>query len=122
MEDGQSTSSSCCEKVRIFSGWQSDILRFSIVENSMFPLLAVILAGHGLGTFIKNGRSAYSLCFPASAAALFLTEILFTIFSSEGVQYSDFETLVFTGGIHTPVAMLGVYLARRKAKRNTYET
>jgi hypothetical protein len=83
----------------------------------MIPLLAALMTGYVLGNFIRSPRIAYALCFPASLIVYFLTKILLTLLSDSGIHYPNIEMLVAVGVLQTPVLMLGVFLARRKAKR-----
>lgn len=60
----------------------------------MISLLAALMAGYALGTFIEGGRSAYLLCFPISAVVYLLTKIVLTFFSDEKLQYPSIEMLL----------------------------
>jgi hypothetical protein len=97
------------------------ILRFFNEGKTMISLLAALMAGYALGTFVKGGRSAYLLCFPVSAVVYLLTKIVLTFFSDEGIQYPSIGILLGVGVLQTPLLALGVYLAQRKAKRSGYE-
>lgn len=88
----------------------------------MISLLAALMSGYALGTFMRAGWPAYALCVPLSAVVYLLTKLLFTSFSSTGMEGPGIDMLVGVGLLQSPVLMLGVYLARRKAKRNTYES
>jgi len=83
----------------------------------MIPLLAALMTGYVLANFIKSPHMAYVLCFPASVIVYFLTKILLTSLSDNGIHYPNIEMLLAVGVLQTPVLMLGVFLARRKAKR-----
>ena len=69
----------------------------------MISLLAALLAGYGLGTFIKRAPVAYALCFPTSVIVYFLTKILLTSFSDSGIQYPAIDMLVAVGILQAPI-------------------
>lgn len=83
----------------------------------MIPLLAALMTGYVLGNINKSPRMVYVLCFPASVTVYFLTKILLTSLSDNGIHYPTIGMLLAVGVLQTPVLMLGVFLARRKAKR-----
>jgi hypothetical protein len=101
-------------------GKNADIVQFFAKGNRMIPLLAGLMAGYALGTFIKGGLSAYLTCFPVSVVVYLLTKMALTFFSDDGTQY-NIGMLLGAGMLQTPLLALGVHLARRKAKRSHYE-
>lgn len=88
----------------------------------MISLLAALMSGYALGTFMRAGWRAYALCIPLSAVVYLLTKLLLTSFTSTGMEFPDIYMLVVVALLQAPLLMLGVYLGRRKANRNTYES
>ena len=82
----------------------------------MFLLLGALLAGHFLGLFVRSGW-AYSLGFPISIVVYFVLKFVPTIFHDTGVRFPDLEATLLGGALHTPLVLLGVYLAQRRFKQ-----
>ncbi|UTY59028.1 hypothetical protein [Massilia sp. erpn] len=114
------------DKVRIFLTKQAVIVNSHIQytyaeETEMLYLLVAILAGYFLGNQRKQGIGAYFLCVPLSIFAFGLTKAVLTSFKTMEIQLAVSAPWLFVVLFYAPVAMLGVYLARRKARRNKYE-
>ena len=82
----------------------------------MFVLLGALLAGNFLGLFVRSGW-AYPLSFPVSLVVYFVLKSFPTVFHETGVRFPDLEATLLGGALHTPLVLLGVYLAHRKFKR-----
>lgn len=83
----------------------------------MIYLLAAILTGHALGHFVPTGRSAYLLCLPFSAAVYLVVRLVMASMSDQDMAQAPVELMLVAGLFYSPLAMLGVYLARRRARR-----
>jgi hypothetical protein len=83
----------------------------------MLYLLAAILTGHALGNFVVNGRTAYLLCLPSSAVAYIFVRTMLAMLRDVDMASLPLGLMLVTGVFYAPLAMLGVCLARRKARR-----
>jgi hypothetical protein len=82
--------------------------------------LIAIACGYALGTFMRAGWLPYAVCVPVSGLLYFLVNLFAPMPSEEG----DLSpAVIFVGGalVQSLGLMLGVFLARRKAKRNSFE-
>lgn len=79
----------------------------------MVILFVALMAGFAIGKFMPTGRGAYGVCVPASIVAYGLIKTLIA-------GFPDFALLFAAGVVQSPVLMLGVFLARRSTRRNTY--
>jgi len=77
-------------------------------------LFVALMAGFAIGKFMPTGRGAYAVCTPASIVAYGLVKTLIA-------GFPDIAMLIAVGVVQAPVLMLGVVLARRSTKRNTFE-
>ncbi|HBZ06753.1 MULTISPECIES: hypothetical protein [Massilia] len=83
----------------------------------MIYLLAAILTGHALGHFVPTGRGTYLLCLPFSAAVYLVVRLVMASMSDTSAAQAPVELMLAAGLFYSPLAMLGVYLARRRARR-----
>lgn len=79
----------------------------------MVILFVALMAGFAIGKFMPAGRGAYGVCVPASIVAYGLIKTLIA-------GFPDIALLIAAGVVQSPVLMLGVFLARRSTKRNTF--
>jgi len=80
-----------------------------------------LVAGYALGIFFAKGWKDYALCLPLSFLQYFATRGLMAwLFQNHGAN-PDLGLSIAAAAVQTPVLMLGVYLAHRKAKRAGYE-
>jgi uncharacterized SAM-binding protein YcdF (DUF218 family) len=89
--------------------------------NILIYLLAALMTGYALGTFLAKSWKIYVLCLPASFLLYAVTSIALPMLLSSNRPSPDIGLLIGAGLIQAPVLMLGVYLAQRKAKRSGYE-
>jgi uncharacterized SAM-binding protein YcdF (DUF218 family) len=89
--------------------------------NILIYLLAALMTGYALGTFLAKSWKIYVLCLPASFVLYAVTSIALPMLLSSNRPSPDIGLLIGAGLIQAPVLMLGVYLAQRKAKRSGYE-
>ncbi len=87
----------------------------------MIYLLVAIFSGYAIGAFRPKGWGAYALCVPASGVIYFLINVLVKP-ADGGSNVASTTVFVIAALIQSLVLMLGVYLARRKAKNDTYYT
>jgi len=76
--------------------------------------------GYAIGSFMRPSWRQYALCVPASALLYFLVNLVVP----RQVEDSDVPYIfLFLSGVlvQSLVLMLGVFLARRKSKRNSFE-
>jgi len=78
-------------------------------------LFVALMAGFAIGKLMPAGRGAYGICVPASIFAYGLIKTLIA-------GFPDTAMLIAVGVVQSPLLMLGVVLARRNSKRNTFET
>jgi hypothetical protein len=90
-------------------------------EKILIYLLAALMTGYALGTFLAKSWKIYVLCLPASFLLYAVTSIGLPMLLSASRPSPDFVLLIAASLIQAPVLMLGVYLAQRKAKRSGYE-
>ncbi len=83
----------------------------------MIYLLAAILSGHALGHIVPTGRTAYLLCLPVSAAVYIVVRLVMISLSDLDLTQAPIGLMLVAGFFYSPLAMLGVYLARRKTRR-----
>lgn len=83
----------------------------------MIYLLAAILTGHILGYVLPTGRSGYVLCLPFTAAVYLVIRLVMASMSEIEVAQESVGLILLAGLFYAPFAMLGMYLARRKARR-----
>ncbi|MEW6369304.1 MAG: hypothetical protein AB1584_00105 [Pseudomonadota bacterium] len=83
----------------------------------MIYLLAAILTGHVLGYVVPNGRTAYLLCLPCSTAVYIVVRLVMISLRDLDLAQAPIGLMLVAGLFYSPLAMLGVYLARRKARR-----
>lgn len=83
----------------------------------MIYLLAAILTGHALGHVVPIGRGAYLLCLPFSAAVYLVVRLVMASLSDLDMTQAPVGLMLAAGLFYSPLAMLGVYLARRRVKR-----
>jgi hypothetical protein len=57
-----------------------------------------------------------------SAVAYLLIKLVLTAFTPEGFQLPTIGMFVMVSLVQAPILMLGIYWARRKQKRDGYET
>lgn len=81
----------------------------------MLILFVALMAGFAIGKLMPAGRGAYGICVPASIFAYGLIKTLIA-------GFPDVPMLIAVGVVQSPLLMLGVVLARRNSKRNTFET
>ncbi|MES2159729.1 MAG: hypothetical protein V4476_01120 [Pseudomonadota bacterium] len=86
----------------------------------MIYWLIAIACGYAIGTFTRPAWWQYAICLPASGILYFLANFIREMPSDE-VDLSP--VVIFIGGalIQSLGLMLGVFLARRKAKRNAFK-
>lgn len=86
----------------------------------MIYWLIAIACGYAIGTFTRRAWWQYALCVPASGVLYFLVNLI-RVMPSEETDLSP--VVIFIGGtlVQSLGLMLGVFLARRKAKRNAFE-
>jgi lipopolysaccharide export LptBFGC system permease protein LptF len=87
----------------------------------MISLLAAVLIGYALGSFIERGPLAYLLCLPISPVIYLVVTFVFKGLGSQGMEMPAIDVLVLASIVQAPLMMLGVFFARRKAARNSYE-
>ncbi|KQV47646.1 MULTISPECIES: hypothetical protein [unclassified Duganella] len=80
----------------------------------MLILFAALMTGFAIGKFMPDGRGAYRICIPASIVAYGLIKTLVA-------GFPDMAMLIAVGVLQSPLLMLGVFLARRNTRRNTFE-
>ena len=82
--------------------------------------IIVLGIGYALGTFMAGGWRPYAMCLPVSVLVFFVPNFLISTprFESEipQVMYYIVGTLMYV-----PILMLGVFLAQRKAKNNSFD-
>jgi len=81
----------------------------------MLILFAALMAGFAIGKFMPKGNLAYGVCTPVSIACYALLKWMLG-------DLPAIEMLILAGLLQSPLLMLGVVLARRNSKRNSYET
>jgi hypothetical protein len=86
----------------------------------LIPLLVALLSGYAIGKFMPVGWPEYAICVPVSVVVYFLTNIVFSAFHASGIDASNVIFAAIAGVIQSPLLMLGVFLARRSVKRNTF--
>ena len=69
---------------------------------------------------MPKGWPGYATCVPAGIAVYFITRIVLSSFLSGGTEVPDIVFGTLVGVIESPILMLGVFLARRGSKRNTF--
>jgi hypothetical protein len=85
-------------------------------------LLAALMSGYALGTFLAKNWKPYALCLPVSLLLYFVTSAALSLLSRGEVAFPNPGLSIAAGLVQTPILMLGVYLAQRKAKRAGYDT
>jgi len=83
-------------------------------------LLAALMSGYALGTFLIKNWKPYALCLPVSLLLYFVTNAALSLLAQGEVAFPNPGLSLVAGLVQTPVLMLGVYLAQRKAKRADY--
>jgi len=83
-------------------------------------LLAALMAGYALGSFLAKNWKPYALCLPVSLLLYFLTNAALSLLANGEVAFPNPGLSVAAGVLQTPILMLGVWLAQRKAKRAGY--
>jgi hypothetical protein len=73
-----------------------------------------------MGAFMRAGWTTYAACLPASGVLYFLMNF-FAKMPSEESEFSPIIIVIGATLLQSLGLMLGVYLARRKAKRNFFE-
>lgn len=87
----------------------------------MIYLLVALMSGYALGTFLSKGWKTYLLCLPASFLVFAVTSVGLPLLFSPRPPLPGLGLLLAASLIQTPVLLLGVYLAQRKAKRSGYD-
>jgi hypothetical protein len=82
--------------------------------------IIVLGFGYALGTFMAAGWRPYAMCVPVSALVFFVTDFLI---ASPQMDPDVPQVLYYIVGsvMYVPILMLGVFLAQRKAKKNSYD-
>ena len=83
----------------------------------MIYLLAAILTGHVLGYVLPTGRTGYLLCLPFTAAVYLVVRLVMASMRELEVAQESVGLILIAGLFYAPFAMLGMYLARREARR-----
>lgn len=86
----------------------------------MIFLLLALMSGYALGTFLSKNWKPYALCLPVSLLVYFMTNAALSLLAQGEIAFPDPGLSVAAGVVQTPLLMLGVYLAQRKAKRAAY--
>lgn len=81
----------------------------------MLILFVALMAGYAIGKFMPTGNAAFGVCTPVSIACYALVKSIFG-------DLPDIGMIAMVGVVQSPILMLGVVLARRGSKRNSYET
>lgn len=81
----------------------------------MIILFVELMAGYAIGKFMPKGNAAYAACIPASLVSYTLIKYLVA-------DLPEIEFLVLIGILYSPLLMLGVFLARRHSRRNSFGT
>lgn len=87
----------------------------------MIYWLAALACGYGIGTFMRPGSVPYALCIPVSALVYFLLDLSF-IMTTGNKELSPVGIYIAATIMQSLGAMLGVYLAHRKAKGKSVKT
>jgi len=83
-------------------------------------LLAALMSGYALGSFLPKNWKPYALCLPVSLLVYFVTNAALSFVSQGEVAFPNPGLSLAAGVLQTPILMLGVWLAQRKAKRAGY--
>lgn len=86
----------------------------------MIYWLVAIACGYALGTFMRGGWFAYAVCIPVSVVLYYLVN-LFAPMPADDAEMPPAVFFVVGALVQSLGLMLGVFLARRKAKRNAFE-
>ena len=86
----------------------------------MIFLLAALMSGYALGSFLPKNWKPYALCLPASLLVYFATNAALSVVAQGDVVFPNPGLSLAAGVLQTPILMLGVWLAQRKAKRAGY--
>jgi hypothetical protein len=80
--------------------------------------MLILGLGYALGAFMAAGWRPYAAALPVAASVAFLTHFMFV----SGVAFGAPLLWNFLTGflMYTPVIMLGVFVAQRKAKADAY--
>jgi hypothetical protein len=78
-------------------------------------LFAALMAGYVIGKFVPRGKAAFGVCTPVSIVCYALVKSILG-------ELPSIEMIIMVGVLQSPILMLGVVLARRNSKRNSYET
>ncbi|MRW89106.1 hypothetical protein GJ699_03820 [Duganella sp. FT80W] len=86
----------------------------------MIYWLIAIACGYAIGTFTRQAWWQYAVCVPASGLLYFLVNLMRSMPSEES-ELSPVVIFIGASLIQSLGLMLGVFLARRKAKRNAFK-
>ena len=86
----------------------------------MLILLSALLSGYAVGKFMPTGWPAYAVCLPVSALVYFLSKFALASFRIGDPDMPGLGLIIATGALQAPLLMLGVFLARRSSKRNSF--
>ena len=82
--------------------------------------IIVLGFGYALGTFMAAGWRPYAMCLPVSGLVFFVTNFLIPT----PIPATDIAPMVYylVGSVtYVPLIMLGVFLAQRKAKNDSFD-
>lgn len=86
----------------------------------MIYWLIAIACGYAIGTFTRWGWLSYAICIPVSGLLYFLVN-LFAPMPADDADVPPAVIFIGAALIQSLGLMLGVFLARRKARRNSFE-
>lgn len=86
----------------------------------MIFLLAALMSGYALGSFLPKNWKPYAWCLPVSLLVYLVTNAALSVVAQGNVAFPDPGLSVVAGVVQTPLLMLGVWLAQRKVKRAGY--
>lgn len=84
----------------------------------MISLLIAVAFGYGLGIFSATKRLSYLLCVPFGFFIHAFIIVVWGAFSPKLGEFPDFWKFAAGSVLEMPLLMLGVYIARRKIKRD----